>query len=47
MNAEYTGRAELMYYSTAKTALQVGYTSRKFGDLPGGDTTGIQQSQWI
>lgn len=39
--AEYTGRAELVY-STAKTALQVGYTSRKFGDLPGGDTTGIQ-----
>lgn len=41
-DAEYSGRAELVY-STAKTALQVGYTGRKFGDLPGGDTTGIQQ----
>lgn len=40
-DAEYTGRAELVY-STAKTALQIGYTARKFGDLPGGDTTGIQ-----
>ncbi|MDP3392753.1 TonB-dependent siderophore receptor [Sediminibacterium sp.] len=40
-DAEYSGRTELVY-STAKTALQVGYTSRKFGDLPGGDTTGIQ-----
>ena len=41
-DAEYTGRAELVY-SSAKTAIQLGYTSRKFGDLPGGDTTGIQQ----
>lgn len=41
-DAEYSGRAELVY-STAKTAIQIGYTSRKFGDLPGGDTTGIQQ----
>lgn len=41
-DAEYTGRAELVY-STAKAALQIGYTSRKFGDLPGGDTMGIQQ----
>lgn len=41
-DAEYTGRAELVY-SKAKTALQIGYTSRKFGDLPGGDTTGVQQ----
>lgn len=40
-NVEYTGRAELMYQSN-KTAFQVGYTSRKFGDLPGGDSTGIQ-----
>jgi len=40
-DAEYTGRAELVY-SAAKTALQIGYTARKFGDLPGGDTTGIQ-----
>lgn len=40
-NVEYTGRAELMYHSS-KIAFQVGYTSRKFGDLPGGDSTGIQ-----
>lgn len=41
-DAEYSGRAEFAY-SSAKTAFQIGYTSRKFGDLPGGDTTGIQQ----
>lgn len=41
-DAEYSGRAELVY-SSAKTAFQIGYSSRKFGDLPGGDTTGIQQ----
>jgi len=40
-DAEYTGRTELVY-SSAKTAIQIGYTTRKFGDLPGGDTTGIQ-----
>lgn len=40
-DVEYTGRTELVY-SSRKTALQAGYTSRKFGDLPGGDTTGIQ-----
>lgn len=40
-DVEYTGRAELVYRSS-KTAFQVGYTSRKFGDLPGGDSTGIQ-----
>lgn len=40
-NVEYTGRAELMYQSS-KTAFKIGYTSRKFGDLPGGDSTGIQ-----
>jgi hemoglobin/transferrin/lactoferrin receptor protein len=41
-DAEYSGRAELAY-SNAKTAFQIGYTERKFGDLPGGDTAGIQQ----
>jgi outer membrane receptor protein involved in Fe transport len=41
-DVEYTGRAELTY-SSAKTAFQVGYTTRKFGDLLGGDTTGVQQ----
>lgn len=41
-DAEYSGRAELVY-SSSKTAFQVGYTNRKFGDLPGGDTTGIQR----
>lgn len=40
-DVEYTGRAELVYRSR-KTAFQFGYTSRKFGDLPGGDSTGIQ-----
>lgn len=40
-DVEYTGRTELVY-SSRKTAMQVGYTSRKFGDLPGGDTTGLQ-----
>ncbi len=41
-DAEYTGRTELVY-SAAKTAIQIGYTTRKFGDLPGGDTTGFQK----
>ncbi len=41
-DAEYTGRAELVY-SSNKIAIQIGYTTRKFGDLPGGDSTGIQQ----
>lgn len=40
-DAEYTGRGELGYSST-KMTFQIGYTARKFGDLPGGDTTGIQ-----
>jgi outer membrane receptor protein involved in Fe transport len=38
---EYTGRAELQYQSK-KLAILAGITSRKFGDLIGGDTTGKQ-----
>ncbi len=41
-DAEYSGRAELIY-SSSKTAFQVGYTNRQFGDLPGGRSTGVQQ----
>ncbi|HQS24881.1 MAG: hypothetical protein B7Y11_07580 [Sphingobacteriia bacterium 24-36-13] len=41
-DAEYTGRGELGY-SSAKMTFQIGYTARKFGDLPGGDSIGIQQ----
>ncbi len=38
---EYSGRAELSYQS-AKFSINGGISSRKFGDLVGGDTTGIQ-----
>lgn len=40
-DVEYTGRAEMLYRSI-KTSFHFGYTSRKFGDLPGGYSTGIQ-----
>ncbi|OZA62721.1 MAG: hypothetical protein B7X72_11470, partial [Sphingobacteriia bacterium 39-39-8] len=40
-NMEYTGRAELDY-SSKNFAFHIGGSSRKFGDLIGGDTTGIQ-----
>lgn len=38
---EYTGRADIAYQSE-KLTFSAGYTSRKFGDLYGGDTTGRQ-----
>lgn len=38
---EYTGRAELGFNSK-NFAIQIGITSKKFGDLLGGDTTGFQ-----
>lgn len=41
-DVEYSGRGELGY-SSANTTFQIGYTTRKFGDLPGGDSMGIQQ----
>lgn len=41
-DVEYSGRGELGY-SSANTSFQIGYTTRKFGDLPGGDSMGIQQ----
>lgn len=40
-NMEYTGRAELIYQSK-NIAFLIGHTNRYFGDLVGGDTTGIQ-----
>jgi len=40
-NMEYTGRGEVQYQSD-KLAVIAGYTNRNFGDLVGGDTTGIQ-----
>jgi len=38
---EYSSRAEINYHSKNLTIL-AGFTKRKFGDLIGGDTTGIQ-----
>ncbi len=38
---EYSGRAELSYQS-AKLSINGGISSRKFGDLVGGETTGVQ-----
>jgi len=38
---EYTGRAALQYQSK-KLAILAGVTNRKFGNLVGGDTTGLQ-----
>ncbi|TAG11228.1 MAG: TonB-dependent receptor [Sphingobacteriia bacterium] len=40
-NMEYTGRVEVLYQSK-KIAFLVGHTNRYFGDLVGGDSTGIQ-----
>ncbi|BDQ11705.1 TonB-dependent receptor plug domain-containing protein [Sediminibacterium sp. TEGAF015] len=40
-DVEYSGRTALQY-SSRKFAFQAGYTNRQFGDLPGGDSTGIQ-----
>ncbi len=39
---EYSGRAEVGYRSK-KLAVLAGYTARSYGDLPGGDSTGVQQ----
>ena len=38
---EYSGRGEVEFQSK-KLAILVGYTRRKFGNLVGGDTTGVQ-----
>lgn len=40
-DVEYTGRTEVQF-SSRKFAFQAGYTNRQFGDLLGGDSTGIQ-----
>jgi hemoglobin/transferrin/lactoferrin receptor protein len=40
-NMEYTGRAEIEY-SSKNFAFHIGGSSRNFGDLIGGDTTGVQ-----
>jgi len=39
---EYTGRASAAY-SSNHFMMQAGYTFRQFGDLVGGDTTGVQR----